>query len=85
MMIILAEEIEYYKIEENKEHEGLMREIKLDAVQEKAKEEQYILKPSLLAEMQIRNTYYQLGKIYVYKLKVKEAVDALNLAKNITI
>lgn len=31
-MIILAEEIEYYKIEENKEREGLMREIKLDTV-----------------------------------------------------
>ena len=84
-MIILAEEIEYYKIEENKEREGLMREIELDDIQEKAKEEQYILKPSLIPEMQIRNTYYQLGKIYVYKLKVKEAVDALNLARNITI
>lgn len=35
--------------------------------------------------MQIRNTYYQLGKVYVYKLKVKEAVEAVNLAKKVTV
>jgi hypothetical protein len=34
-----------------------------------------------MPEMQIRNTYYQLGKIYVYKLKVKEASEALKLAE----
>lgn len=34
--------------------------------------------------MQVRNTYYQLGKIYVYKLKVNEAVECLNLAHNLT-
>ena len=37
-----------------------------------------------MPEMQIRNTYYQLGKIYVYKLKVKEACTALKQAEDIT-
>ena len=85
LLIILAEEIDHYKVEENKvEEAGLMKHIKFDGLEDKAKEEQYVLKPSLLPEMQIRNTYYQLGKIYVYKLKVKEAVAALNIAKEIT-
>ena len=38
-----------------------------------------------MPEMQIRNTYYQLGKIYVYKLKVKEACAALKQAEDITL
>ena len=38
-----------------------------------------------MPEMQIRNTYYQLGKIYVYKLKVNEASTALKEAVDITV
>jgi|LauGreDrversion4_2_1035121.scaffolds.fasta_scaffold210783_2 hypothetical protein len=37
-----------------------------------------------MPEIQVRNTYYQLGKIYVYKLKVSEAVECLTLASSIT-
>ena len=63
----------------------MTRHIKFSGAREKAKEEAYILKPSLMPEMQVRNTYYQLGKIYVYKLKVKEAVESLKLAHDITV
>jgi hypothetical protein len=45
-----------------------MKRVKFEGARERAQEDEFVLKPSLMAEMQIRNTYYQLGKIYVYKL-----------------
>jgi hypothetical protein len=43
------------------------------------------LKPSLLPHYQLRNTYYRLGKIFVYKLKVKEAVEHFRFAEQIAL
>lgn len=48
LQIILAEEIEYYKIEEEKDKSTTLRHISLEGLSEKGKEDLYIIKPSLL-------------------------------------
>lgn len=82
---ILKEEVTYYNLEKEDLPEDKLLTIKTDALIQKAKEPQYILKPSLLPEYQVRNTYYMLGKIFVYKLKVAQAEEVLQLAKKISV
>ena len=59
LLIILAEEIEHYGIEEEiDEDESVMKRVKYEGARERAQEDEYVLKPSQMPEMQIRNTYY---------------------------
>lgn len=91
LQIIIADEFDYYKLPTGEESEspndpagGFRRLNNFDNIKEGMEEEKHILNPSLLPQLQVRNTYYQLGKVFVQRLKVDEAVSALNLAISIT-
>jgi hypothetical protein len=43
-----------------------------------------IFNQSKLPQIQIRNTYYQLAKVNVFRLKIKEAVEGFTVADQIT-
>lgn len=37
-----------------------------------------------MPHMQLRQTYFMLGKVYIFKLKVAQAVESFRLAEEIT-
>lgn len=77
------------KVEAVPEEEGAAKDklltIKTEALVQRAKETDFILKPNALPENQVKATYFQLGKIFVFKLKVAQAEEALLLAKQISV
>lgn len=88
---ILKEEITYYNLQTIQLAEG--EESKKDAIPEIiieemsvfAGEDRYTLKPDTNPYYQVRLTYYQLAKVYTYKLQVPQVVQALEIAKKITV
>lgn len=89
LQIILAEMIEYYKLsvvaDAGAESTKSFKRISLDGILDAIKEDKYLLKPSQLPQNQVRKLYFQLGKINVFKLKVKEAVDCFEAASEIAV
>ncbi len=80
---ILKEEIAYYKLASLEAGEGELQVIDVDGVTTEAANEYYILKPNALPYNQVRNTYFAIGKIAIFKLKVAQAVQCLSLASDI--
>lgn len=83
LQIILAEIIEHYKltvVDGSDDSTKSFKRISLEGVSEAMKEDKYLLKPSLLPQNQVRKLYFQLAKINVFKLKVKEAVEGFEAA-----
>lgn len=50
-----------------------------------ASEDRYILKPDTNPYYQIRQTYYQLAKVFVFKLYASKVSETIGFAKKITV
>lgn len=84
----MDDEISFYGLaraeETEEEKKEVLRSIKKEEIVSGV-ETRFVLKPSLMPQMQLRDTYFMLAKIFVFKLKVPETLKAVKLAKEITI
>jgi hypothetical protein len=85
---ILQEEIAYYKLTPqaaaSADEEGPFKTVSLEGLKEAVKKEESLKHNKAVPWFHLRATYYQLGKVYVFQLKVKEALQALKIAEDIT-
>jgi hypothetical protein len=81
--------IEYYKIpvvvDADDDSTKSFKRISLDRISMAMQKTKYLLRPSLLPHNQVRKLYFQLGKVNVFKLKVKEAVECFEAASEIAV
>ena len=62
-----------------------MPEILVEEISVFAEEERYILKPDTNPYYQVRLSYYQLAKVFVFKLHSSKVSEAIAFAQKITV
>ncbi|TNV71246.1 hypothetical protein FGO68_gene16973 [Halteria grandinella] len=91
LIAILKDEIAYYNIQCVPKPEGVQEQkddlpqILVEEISVFASEDRYIMKPDTNPYYQVRLSYYQLAKVFVFKLYAAKVSEAIGFAKKITV